>query len=42
MLNRAKFLVNGNCGYVLKPDFDVSYSLQSDTSSLKKQVTYNS
>merc|ERR1712126_428853 len=40
MLNRAKFLLNGNCGYVLKPDFNASYTLQSNKSnSLKKQVT---
>ena len=29
MINRAKFLQNGNCGYVLKPDYGDSYTLQS-------------
>jgi len=29
MMNRAKFLQNGNCGYVLKPDYGDCYTLQS-------------
>ena len=29
MMNRAKFLQNGNCGYVLKPDYGNCYTLQS-------------
>ena len=29
MMNRAKFLQNGSCGYVLKPDYGDCYTLQS-------------
>ena len=38
MMNRAKFLQNGNCGYVLKPEFMLSnenYNLGEETEDKK-------
>ena len=38
MMNRAKFLQNGKCGYILKPEFmltDENYNLGEETEDKK-------
>ena len=48
MMNRAKFLQNGKCGYILKPEFmftNESYNLGEETEDkkvIKIQISRNS
>ena len=47
MMNRAKFLQNGKCGYILKPEFmltDENYNLGEETEDkkvIKIQISSN-